>query len=484
MPRSIPPPLSLALAVLRLARGWVQGELAKATGISGKMISRYETGRAPLTRELLETMAAALGYGPDAIDRTLLHLQEIGGGEPEPSGCPVAPTGEERRIIARAVAARALAEAEELARSLQTLKMQQARQQARQLWDYLRARPAHDRRVLVEGGREYQSWALCELLCSVSEKAAANDAGKAVELAALAVRIAELVPEEGIRQGLQGYAWAYLGNARRVQGNHPAADEAFARSDRFLSAGAPGISGLLETALLPDLKASLRRPQGRFEEALKLHDEALAKARPEDYVSVLLNKAGTLEEMERYDESIATLKQAEPLVDALRKPRDLFALRFILTLNLSRLGRDDEAENLLPEVKRLVGQIGTRLDELRLRWLEGKIVAGLGQKDKALAAFSQVRAAFIELGIAFDTALVTLELATIHLELGHTGEVRTLARQMVAVFESQGGNRESLAALRLYRDAAERETATVELTRRMVDYLHRARRNPGLEFQL
>jgi tetratricopeptide (TPR) repeat protein len=359
---------------------------------------------------------------------------------------------------------------------------QQARQRARELWEYLESRPARDRRVLIEGGREYRSWALCELLCSVSEKTAANDAGQAVELAALAVRIADLVPEEEIRKGLQGYAWAYLANARRVQGNLPAADEAFARSDRFLSAGAPETSELLDTALLPDLKASLRRHQGRLDEALTLHEQALSLAKPEDHATVLLNQARTLEEMGRYEESLAKLKQAEPLIDAQQKPRQLFALRFNNALDLVHLEKYEEADGLVPEVKRLVAGLGTRLDGLRLRWLEGKIAAGLGRRDEALAAFSQVRAAFIEERVAFDTALVTLELAVVHLELGQNGEVRTLAQEMVGIFESQGGHREALAALRLFCRAAEQETATLDLARRLIAYLHRARHDPELQF--
>jgi len=70
----------------------------------------------------------------------------------------------------------------------------------------------------------------------------------------------------------------------------------------------------------------------------------------------------------------------------------------------------------------------------------------------------------------------------VHLELGHTGDVKTLARQMVAIFESQEGHRETLAALQLFREAAEEEAVTAELIGRAIDYLHRARRDPDLRF--
>src|SRR6185295_9366036 len=206
-------------------------------------------------------------------------------------------------------------------------------------------------------------------------------------------------------------------------------------------------------------------------------------AKLEDRGSYLINKAKTLEEMARYEESIATLKQAEPLIDAQSKPRELFALRYNFAINLVHLKKYGEAEGLVPEVRRLVARLGTSLDALRVRWLEGKVAAGLGRWDEALAAFSQVRAELKERGIAFDTALVTLELARVHLELGHTGEVKTLARQMIAIFESQGGHREALEALRLFCRAAEQERVTVELVRRLIAYLHRARHDPKLRFE-
>ena len=54
---------------------------------------------------------------------------------------------------------------------------------------------------------------------------------------------------------------------------------------------------------------------------------------------------------------------------------------------------------------------------------------------------------------------------------------------MSPIFRAQGVHREAIAALKVFRDAAEQEAATAELARRIVDYLCRARRDPGLKFQ-
>jgi len=79
--------------------------------------------------------------------------------------------------------------------------------------------------------------------------------------------------------------------------------------------------------------------------------------------------------------------------------------------------------------------------------------------------------------------LVSLELAVLYLEDGRTTEVQLLARQMAPIFQAQGVHGEALAALKLFREAAEHEAVTVEFARRLVAYLHRAQHNPQLRFE-
>ena len=85
-------------------------------------------------------------------------------------------------------------------------------------------------------------------------------------------------------------------------------------------------------------------------------------------------------------------------------------VRITSAFNLCHLERYAEAEALLPQIWVLTAQLGNALDTLRLHWLEGRVSAGLGRAEEALAAFTQARAGFAEQSIAYDTALVTLEL--------------------------------------------------------------------------
>jgi hypothetical protein len=126
---------------------------------------------------------------------------------------------------------------------------------------------------------------------------------------------------------------------------------------------------------------------------------------------------------------------------------------------------------------------GNGIEPVRLQWLEGRILAGLGRRREAVATLSRVREELATQGMSYDMALVSLELAILYLEERRTIEVQVLARQISPVFRAQGVHREALAALKLFREAAERQALTLDLARRLTAYLDRARNNPELVFE-
>jgi hypothetical protein len=80
----------------------------------------------------------------------------------------------------------------------------------------------------------------------------AADGPEGAELAGLALRIAGLLPgEERWRSRVEGYAWAFLGKARRARGDLPGAREAFARSaELWQTRGSDGPDLLDESRLM------------------------------------------------------------------------------------------------------------------------------------------------------------------------------------------------------------------------------------------
>jgi tetratricopeptide (TPR) repeat protein len=261
------------------------------------------------------------------------------------------------------------------------------------------------------------------------------------------------------------------------------AEESFAHAWRLWKAGADAAPGLLAEWRLPDREASLHRDRRRFRQALDRLDQARAAAPPEVAGRILVNKASTLDQMGEAEHAIKVLSEAAPLVDGKRHPRLLFGLRFILTANLCHLGRYAEAEKLLPEVRALAVGLRNELDLVRVVWLEGKLAAGLGRHADASASFEQVRREFSAREMAYDGALITLEMAELYLGEGRTREVRALTEEMMWIFRSQGIHREALAALQLFFEAVRKEVATAEMASKVGQYLHRAQHDPELRFE-
>jgi transcriptional regulator with XRE-family HTH domain len=487
MPRQTSPDLSIALLFLRLGQGWKQSELAAAAGVSPPLINVYESGRKKLTRERLEHFAALMGLPPETIDTTLTALAANRAAGRAPNGSAASPSPADRRIEAVAVqSGRMMADFVRPLLSLLTMegKALQERQRADFLWRQLKGRTPQERQVLVKESRKYRSWALCERVAAESIEAAADSPDQALYLAGLAVQIAELSPgEEAWRQRLQGYAWAHVSNARRVSGDLPGADKALARAKKLWNDGASGDPGLLSEAVILGLEANLRRAQRRFSEALRRVNDALAADQGDLRGRLLYTKARILEGLDDLAGSTAALREASSVIDVRREPRLGLGVRFQLLVNLCLQGRASEAELKLGEVRELVERLGKELDLVRLVWLQGKLAAGLGRRHEARAAFEQVRRDFAARGLAYDFALVTLELSLVLLEEGSTEEVHTITAEMLWIFKGQGVHQEALAALQVFCDAAKQKTATVKLAQRVALYLHRAQHNPELQFE-
>lgn len=487
-PATVPQPpepevTGLLVTLLRSLRHWTKEELANASGVQRSQISAYGLGLARPRHGTMERLASAVGVPLDDALTALPFLRELvraaRGGAHSIDGL-IAGVGQAAEDLC-------LLEVEPfLSDHLAQADAYEARRQAEPLLnDLLRRSPAERWRIVEEHGA-YRTWALAERAAFASEKLAAHDADEAVDLARLAVRMAERLPDdEALRSRVGGLCWGFLANAFRVKGDFAAADEAFLRSDRLWQAGASAGPGLiLDGTRLLDLKASLRRHLGRPGESLDLLEQALAASRSDEATSrLLLKKSATLEQMGDWQGAITALEQARPFVEKKGILRDRCVLEFNLCRCLSDADRYREAEALLPKVKGLALRLGNRLDTLRCRWLQALISAGLGRLEEAAAGLESVAGELAALGIAFDTARACLDLSGLYLRQGRTAEVKRLAGQMVEAFKAQNVHREALAAVILFQQAAEQETATAELVTKLSEYLRRAQHCRDLRFE-
>jgi len=487
MPRTIPPEFGIILQFLREGQGVSQAKLGELAHVSPNLLNDYEHHRKPLSRDRLDYLVSFLGIPRERIDATLACLEANRASSRAPREATAYLSAAHRRI--EAVVQQAGGAAMDFTRSLLLLltlegEGLQARERAEVLWRRLRKHLPEERLLLVEDSRKFRSWALCERVAAASIEAAGDDPKEALQLAELAVRIAELCPgPEPWRWRLEGYARIHLANSRKVSGNMPGAREAMTRGKKLWQAGAPADPGLLNEALVLQIEANLLRASRRFDDAMKLIEEAFRVDRSEIRPSLLYTKARILEGLDDLQGSAAALNEAASLVDAKREPRLALGIRFHLLVNLCLDDRAGEAQPRLREVRLIAERRGQQLDLTRVLWLEGVVAAGLGQNAEAEANLEQVRRELETHRIAYDCALVTMELAVVLLAENRTEEVRSLAADLVWIFRAQQMNENALAALRLFVEAARRETATVGLARQIRRFLYRAQDDPGLEFE-
>lgn len=478
--------------LVRLLLGWEglkKEALAARVGISPNTLTSYLEGRTTPSRAMLERLARAGGVPLFILDLFLIpavvaaRRRAGGAGEEDPAEALLERLSRKLQALPSLLpisSSAGLAPGRPASRNLWA-PAPAVRREALALWQQLEDCEDGDRRSLVERWAEFHHPGLAELLCHLSAEAASDRADRALELAKLALRVAELAPgEEPEKKLLKGYGLVYFSNAERVAGNLPAARGTFGKGLGSWNA-APGCSTFLEEWRLLDIEASLLRDERQFQPALDRLAVALRQAPAAHTGRILLNKSAVLEQMGDGEGAVRELRKAERYILRDREPRQYLILRFNLATSLCLLDRFQEAEELLPEVEALAAALQRELDGIRLKWLQGRVRAGRGRLDEADILFEEVRQEFTARKTAWDCSLVTLELALVRLRQGKTAEVKHLAGELVWIFEAQGIHQEALAALTLFKEAAEREQATVDFTDRVVRYLRGAQGDPKPE---
>ena len=500
--------LGRKLAVLRGALDLTQSDLSRKSKVKRASISEYEAGLTNPDASTLERLLAAMRFKWTALDLAGWFLARLFSEcrlseESSPQATDITMlegmAAEMREMAAhltrmaealRGAPTDALAATEQQAgnsapENLDATPSPEDRVAARTLWARIRTLPRKEQEDELERAPRGICWAICELLCYESQRLCGEHPASAARVIELAQKVAERVSGGEARQAkVRGIVWAHHGNVLRVRGEFQTSESAFSSAEQFLEAGAGAKCNLLEEGLVFALKASLRRAQRRFDEAAELLERAAALARGRKFrTQVLISWAKLFDEQGDLERSVAILQSAEGVEIPDDDGRLLLCVRHNLADNLSKLDRFEEAKTLLPEARILSRKVGGEMDHTRLLWTEGRVAAGLEDTEEGIRALVRVRGEFASQGMGYDTALVSLELAAIYAGQGRTSEVKALARHMVPIFQAKDVHREALAALTLFRRAAEKDQVTAEWAREMLAYLRKARYNPELRFE-
>jgi transcriptional regulator with XRE-family HTH domain len=235
--RGDPKVLRFVVVFLRVHARMTQAQFGEASGIDQATVSRLELGHQAPSEEALHRMAKVAG-----IEWTLVaHLQQF---------YTSLLTAATRRNAGPAPVALDLTDLEPVLRTALTPYLLEAancepplpspdeqRREAAQIWIALEAHPLRFRRRLIELSPRSGDWALAQRVCEASLKSAARQPEEALELANLALSIAERFPgEEGWRSRLKGFCWAHVGIARQFAQDLAGAAEAFDLAQRLWQA--------------------------------------------------------------------------------------------------------------------------------------------------------------------------------------------------------------------------------------------------------
>lgn len=335
------------------------------------------------------------------------------------------------------------------------------------------------------GRRSPQSWGLCESLIARSQACRWQDPEQMVLLAERAVSAAESVdPMEYGREvvaDLRARAFAELANAYRVADDLESAERMLRRA---VELSARGTQDPLLLARIMRLTAALRSAQRRFDEALALLDAChTIYERHGDRSNAgraLISKGLYIGYDNDPEAAIRFLEAGLSMINPVNDPKLVLSAVHNLVGFLADCGRFAEARRILRRAYPAYVAEGDRLALIKMRWLEGRNAAGLGEMAEAEEAFLEVQRDLEQAGLSYHVALVSMDLADIWLQAGRTAEVRELVEGIVSIFRVRRIAREALAALLLLREALAVDRVSLELLRTVQGYIKRLETQPGL----
>jgi len=299
------------------------------------------------------------------------------------------------------------------------------------------------------GSRQQLDWRRCEALLELCRNLRYSDREKLTLSASFAVTLAERakatageLPELA---DLQARAWAELGNAYRAADDMGAAEAALGHA---LMRSDQGSGDPLLLARLMEMTAALCTDQRRFSEARRLLDFAETvyahEGEPQAGARTLISKGVSAIYSLDSEEAIGFLSAGMRQIDPQQDPKLALVAVHGLLWCLVECGRAVEARKLLGESYPLYEAHGQHFDQLKRVWLEGRIANQLGEDESAERAFQQVGEGYREADLAYDFALVSLDLAALWVGQKRTSEVRGLVDEIITILSARNIQREAL----------------------------------------
>lgn len=325
--------------------------------------------------------------------------------------------------------------------------------------------------TLVEQEERFANPRLVQVLIDRSHAARYTDPEAMLHWARVARNIAtrctpEAVGSAGKLSDLRTRAWGQYGTALRVAGRLQEAEESMRTAQGFFQTGTgnPGLKAYLSEQI-----ASLYTHQRRFDAAVARLGEAAdifcRLGETHAFARTLVEQAIASIYSSKTESAVDLLNRAIPLIDHEGDPHLLLAACHNLVRCYIDLDKPEQALSLYSEAQDLYREFSDPLILLKAGWQEGQLLRDLGHLRNAETVLVHAQQGFLDRGLIYEAALVSLDLAALYLKLGSLDDLKQTAVAAVPIFRALGVDREALGSLIQLQQVADQEEQAMELIR-------------------
>jgi tetratricopeptide (TPR) repeat protein len=182
------------------------------------------------------------------------------------------------------------------------------------------------------------------------------------------------------------------------------------------------------------------------------------------------------------EKALRILGRSLALIDASSDPTLAYAALQNQIRILCDCRRFREAEKQLFSLRPLQQHAGGRINELKLRWVEGQIDSGLHRFERAEQAFLEVIEGMTAINRSYDAAIASLDLAGVLIALQRSSQAREIVLAAYKTFVALRIELEALASVVMLKCSFEQGLATRAMMEEVAAFLRRFENNPSLKF--
>lgn len=314
-----------------------------------------------------------------------------------------------------------------------------------------------------------------------------RDPREALLIAELATTIADALQPRGyphvVLAQTRAHAWKDRGQSLCYLARHDEALAALDKADAMLDA-----AGTLahDLAIVRFVKATTLQEINRFDDSMQLlsqcRDVFVGHGDGRRALLCGIARANLLHRLKRFREArdayVALLDVARDLSDLASEAHLHHDIGFVSV----ELGEFEEAERHLDRAVGLCAQLKWPLQAARSEVVRGTLFARRGENRRAVAHIGAVRQTFRSHGLVEEAGLFGLEMVHSQIALGETHEAEALAREIVADFTAAGLNARAITALGYLTEAIAARRASTSTVGGVREYIVSLRKQPEREF--